>query len=200
MTSRIEFVETTAETTLLIDGAQAMQGGEEALMRRSGDILCRHGNEFLEVGLGLGLSALHIAGKPTTHRHVVFELHQPIIDRFRAHTPRPPAALEVRLGDFFALLPTLPPASVDRIFFDPYLPAKTRNDTAFWNHVTPAMIALLRPGGVFVPGFSTKPYFHFLHYFDHATIERQRYTTYPETTYTLATSGDAFIQCYFAPG
>src|SRR5689334_4635700 len=123
--AKIEFIETTAETTLLIDGAQAMQGWEDALMRRSGDILCSHGHEFLEVGLGLGLSAMHIAGKPSTRRHVVFELHQPVIDHFRARTPSLPVALEIRLGDFFELLPTLPLASVDGIFFDPYLPADT---------------------------------------------------------------------------
>ncbi len=197
--AKIEFVETAAETTLLIDGAQAMQGWEDALIRRSADILCDHGHEFLEVGLGLGLSAMQIAGKPSTRRHVVVELYQAVIDRFYEQTPSPPAALEVVLGDFFELLPTLPPASFDGIFFDPYLPAETRTDPVFWNAVMPPMIALLRPGGVFVPCFTTQPYFFFMHYFDRAIIERRRYTTYPETTYTVATSGDAFIECYFAP-
>jgi spermidine synthase len=198
--ARIEFVATGTETTLLIDGAQAMQGWEDDLMRRSADVLCEHGSEFLEVGLGLGLSALHIAAKPTTRRHVVVELHQPVVDHFLAANPDPPAALEIVLAEFSALLPTLPPASVDGIFFDPYLPAATRNDPAFWNAVMPPMIALLRPGGVFVPCFNTRPYFHFLHYFDHATIERRHYASYPQTTYTAAACGDAFIQCYFAPG
>ena len=103
-------------------------------------------------------------------------------------------------GDFFAMLPTLPRASVDGIFFDPYLPAETRNDPTFWNAVVPPMMALLRPGGVFVPCFTTKPYFLFLHFFDHAIIERRHYITYPQTTYTGATSGYAFIQCYFTLG
>lgn len=197
--AKIEFIDTTTETTLLIDGAQAMQGWEEALLRRSADILCDHGHEFLEVGLGLGLSARYIAGKPSTRRHVVFELYQPVIDHFFAQTPSPPATLEVILGDFFELLPTLPLASADGIFFDPYLPAEIRNDPVFWNAVMPPIVALLRPGGVFMPCFTTQPYFFFLHYFDRATIECQRYKTYPETTYTVATSGDAFIQCYFAP-
>jgi spermidine synthase len=146
-------------------------------------------SEFLEAGLGLGFSAMHIASQPTTRRHTVIELHQQVIDYFLARNPTPPAALEIIKGDFFAMLPTLPPASVDGIFFDPYLPVKTRNDPAFWNIVVPPMIALLRPGGVFVPCFTTQPYFLFLNYFDHAIIERRHYTAYPQTSYTVATSG-----------
>jgi hypothetical protein len=38
---------------------------------------------------------MHIAGKPSTRRQVVFELHQPVINHFRARTPSPPAALEI---------------------------------------------------------------------------------------------------------
>lgn len=159
MIPKIEFVETAEKTTLLIDGEQAMQGWEDALMRRGGDIFCSHGSEFLEIGLGLGLSAMHIADKPTARHHVVFELHQPVIDRFRAQTPDPPAALAIRLGDFFELLPGSEPASVDGIFFDPYLPPAKRNDPGFWSAVVPPMAALLRPGGVFVPCFNTRPYF-----------------------------------------
>jgi spermidine synthase len=200
VTTRVEFVETGAETTLLIDGEQAMQGWEEDLMRRSGDILCSHGSTFLEIGLGLGISALHIARKPTTRRHLVIELHQSVIDRFRARTPDPPVALEIRHGDFVDLVPALGPASVDGIFFDPYLPPEGRNDPAFWNAVMPPLIALLRPGGVFVPCFTTRPYFHFLHYFDRAMIERRSYTTYRHTSYTPAAAGTAFLQCYFARG
>ena len=198
MNASIEFVENNDETTLLIDGGQAMQGWEADLLRRSGDILCRYGSEFLEAGLGLGFSAMHIASQPTTRRHTVIELHQQVIDYFLARNPTPPAALEIIKGDFFAMLPTLPPASLDGIFFDPYLPVKARNDPAFWNRVVPPMIALLRPGGVFVPCFTTQPYFLFLNYFDHAIIERRHYTAYPQTSYTAANSGHAFIQCYFA--
>ena len=200
MNATIEFVESVNETTLLIDGGQAMQAWEADLMRRSGDILCRHGSEFMEVGLGLGISALHIGNRATTRRHTVIELHQPVIDHFLAGNPILPAALKIIHGDFFAMLPTLPRASVDGIFFDPYLPAETRNDPAFWNAVVPSMMALLRPGGVFVPCFTTQPYFLFLHFFDHAIIERRDYITYPQTAYTGATSGHAFIQCYFALG
>lgn len=200
MEASIKFVESAGETTLLIDGGQAMQGWEADLMRRSGDILCRYGSEFMEVGLGLGISALHIAGQQSTRCHTVFELQQPVIDRFLAQTPSMPGALEIIHGDFFAMLPTLPRASVDGIFFDPYLPAETRNDPAFWNAMVPPMMALIRPGGVFVPCFTTQPYFLFLHFFERAIIERRHYTAYAQTSYTVATSGHAFIQCYFIPG
>ena len=94
MNATIEFVESVNETTLLIDGGQAMQGWEADLMRRCGDILCRHGSEFMEVGLGLGLSALHIGSRPTTRRHTVIELHQPVIDHFLTRNPTLPAALK----------------------------------------------------------------------------------------------------------
>jgi predicted methyltransferase len=200
MNASIEFVESAGETTLLIDGGQAMQGWEADLMRRSGDILCRYGSEFMEVGLGLGLSALHIAGQPTTRRHTVIKLYQPVIDHFLARTPALPASLRIVQGDFYAMLPALPPASVDGIFFDPDLPAEKRNDPAFWNAVVPLMVALLRPGGVFVPCFTTHPYFLFMPFFERAIIERRRYTAYPQTAYTVATSGHAFIQCYFTTG
>ena len=49
------------EVTLLIEDGQAMQGWEKALMWESAEILCKYGSEFLEVGLGLGISALRIA-------------------------------------------------------------------------------------------------------------------------------------------
>lgn len=200
MNASIEFVESAGEMTLLIDGGQAMQGWEADLMRRSGDILCRYGSEFMEVGLGLGLSALHIASQLTTRRHTVVELYQPVIDHFLARTPVLPASLHIIQGDFFAMLPALPAGSIDGIFFDPYLPAETRNDPAFWNAVVPLMVALLRPGGVFVPCFTTQPYFLFMPFFERAIIERRPYTAYPQTAYTVATSGHAFIQCYFTAG
>ena len=70
----IELIEdTSGETTLYIDGGQAMQGWERDLMWRSADLLCTYGSSFLEVGLGLGLSALRIASHPSTRRHVVVE-------------------------------------------------------------------------------------------------------------------------------
>ena len=69
--ARIEMVEDGGAVTLYIDGGQAMQAWERDLMRHSAEMLCACGSEFLEVGLGLGISALHIAAHPNTRRHVV---------------------------------------------------------------------------------------------------------------------------------
>ena len=52
-------------------------------MFASADLLCQHGSEFLEVGLGLGLSALRIAFNPRTRRHRVIEKYREVIDLFR---------------------------------------------------------------------------------------------------------------------
>src|SRR6266542_4185269 len=116
------------ETTLYIDQRQAMQAWERDLMRRSADILCAHGSEFLEVGLGLGISALHIAQHPATRRHVVIEKYQEVIDLFRVAHPVLPPALDIVCADFLDAMQTIEPASVDGIFFDPFLPAEIRND------------------------------------------------------------------------
>lgn len=70
---QIELIDRDGEVTLTIDGDQAMQGWEHELMRRSADLLCGFGSEFLEVGLGLGISAVRIATNPCTRRHVVIE-------------------------------------------------------------------------------------------------------------------------------
>ena len=78
----IELVEVNGESTLFIEGGQAMQAWEADLMRESADILCTFGSEFLEVGLGLGISALHIAGHANTRRHIVVEKYPRVIDLF----------------------------------------------------------------------------------------------------------------------
>ena len=88
---RIELVGTNGEVSLLIDGEQAMQAWERELMNESADILCTNGSEFLEVGLGLGISALRIAHNPRTRRHVVIEKYPAVIDLFHARHPAPQA-------------------------------------------------------------------------------------------------------------
>ena len=67
------------EVTLSINNGQSMQAWERALMEESADLLCEFGSEFLEAGLGLGLSALRIARHPRTWRHVVVELYDEVI-------------------------------------------------------------------------------------------------------------------------
>jgi hypothetical protein len=79
----IQLVETTSgEVTLAIDGGQAMQAWELELMHETADILCTYGSVFLEVGLGLGLSALRIASNPGTKRHVVVEKYPRVTELF----------------------------------------------------------------------------------------------------------------------
>ena len=194
---KIELVEENdGETTLYIDGGQAMQAWEIELMRESANILCTYGSEFLEVGLGLGLSALHIAQHPNTHKHVVVEKYQRVIDLFYERHPAPPPALEVRHADFFKLVSKLEPSSLDGIFFDPYIPFEMRNDDALWDEVMPLIIRTLRPGGVFLPCFTTRPVLNFISYFDRVIVERRSFTAYPTTEYTYGTSGEALIQSY----
>jgi spermidine synthase len=194
---KIELVEENdGEITLYIDGGQAMQAWELELMQASADMLCTYGSDFLEVGLGLGISALHIARHPNTRKHVVIEKYQRVIDLFYERHPAPPPTLEIRHADFSKLLSKLEPSSFDGIFFDPYLPYETMHDEAFWDEIMPLIIRPLRPGGVFIPCFSTRPVLSFMNYFERVIVERRPFTAYPTTGYTYGTSGDALIQCY----
>ena len=185
------------EVTLYIDGGQAMQAWETELMKESAEILCTYGSEFLEVGLGLGISALHIAKHPNTRKHVVVEKYQRVINLFNNRHASLPRSLEIQRADFFKLLPKLEPSSLDGIFFDPYLPFPMRGDKKLWDEVLPLIIRALRPGGAFLPCFTTRPVLDWIDYFDHAIVERRPFTAYSTTEYTYyGTSGDAFIQCY----
>src|SRR5262249_36040215 len=117
----IELVETNAgEVTLLIDGGQAMQGWERELMREMADMLCSYGSEFVEVGLGLGFSALRIAGNPSTRRHMVVEKYDKVIKLFQDRHPVLPNSLDIVHADFRDYVSQLETESVDGIFFDPY--------------------------------------------------------------------------------
>src|SRR5437868_2669548 len=98
----IQLVEdANGEVTLLIDGGQAMQAWERDLMRESADMLCTYCSEFLEVGLGLGISALQIAANPGTRSHVVIEKYEHVIDLFRRQYPSLPSNLQIVCADFF---------------------------------------------------------------------------------------------------
>ena len=100
----IRIVEDRGEITLAIDDGQAMQAWERDLMNESADILCRGGSEFIEVGLGLGISALRIARHPNTVRHLVIEKYQKVIDIFRQQNPDPPPTLSILCADFFSYI------------------------------------------------------------------------------------------------
>jgi len=197
--ARIELVEDGGGVTLYIDGGQAMQAWERDLMRRSADMLCTCGSEFLEVGLGLGISALHIAGHPNTRRHVVVEKYQRVIDLFQERNPSPPATLAIVKADIFDYADCLEPDSLDGIFFDPYLSTNVGYDlNVLWNSVLPRMVRALRVGGALVPYFATKPELRWPYYlfFDRVLVERYTYVAYAETEYTPATTGEAFLQCF----
>jgi len=193
----LELVERDGEVTLLLSGSQAMQAWETELMCASADIVCTYGSEFLEVGLGLGISALRIAQAPTTRRHVVIEKYAQVETWFRERHPVPPH-LEIVIADFFEYVETIKPESLDGIFFDPALPMTMWDDASLWKRVTPLIVRSLRPGGCFVPFFSTRPMLReqFYPYFDRVIIERRPFQAYEGTTYTYGKSGDAFIQCY----
>ena len=152
----IKLLETQqGEVTLSINDGQAMQGWERQLMEESADMLCGFGSDFLEVGPGLGLSALRIASYAKTRKHTVVEIYQTVIDLFKKEYPVLPPGLDILNADFFRLVHTLPESSLDGIFFDPALPESMWDDGPFWDEVMPAIIRTLRPGGAFILFFST---------------------------------------------
>ena len=194
----IQLVEAGGETTLYIDGGQAMQAWERDLMVDSAEILCGYGSLFLESGLGLGISALHIARHPNTKRHVVVEKYQEVVDLFRARHPALPSTMEIVRADFFDYLPEVTPGSVDGIFFDPFLTDAMNNDVAFWGEVVPQMVRALRVGGALIPCFTSRPVlrWQFEPFFDRVIIERRRFSAYPNTNYMPNETGSVFIQCF----
>ncbi|MCP2257414.1 Methyltransferase domain-containing protein [Streptoalloteichus tenebrarius] len=194
----IKLVETEDEVTLSIGGEQAMQAWERDLMWASADLLCQHGSRFYEVGLGLGLSALRIANNPATEHHTVLELFPEVIDLFRERHPELPPTLHIEQGDFFEKVHDLPTESIDGMFFDPALDMEVWQDEEVWRRVMPEVVRALRPGGVFIPFFSTKPElrWQYLPHFRTIRVERHTYEAYEHTEYTHGRSGYAFIQCF----
>ncbi|MFI9204063.1 class I SAM-dependent methyltransferase [Streptomyces sp. NPDC053048] len=194
----IQLIENDGEVTLSIGGEQAMQAWERDLMWASADLLCRHGQDFYEVGLGLGLSALRIANHPATRSHTVLELFGEVEELFRRQHPELPDTLSIERGDFFERIFELPSESIDGMFFDPALDMEVWKDEGLWARVVPEIVRALRPGGVFIPFFSTRPELRW-QYVDHfrtVHVERHRYRAYDTTEYTYGTSGNAYIQCF----
>ncbi len=208
----ISLVSHDGEVTLLIDGIQAMQGWESALMHRAADLLTERGSCFLEAGLGLGLSALRIASQPATRSHVVVEKYAKVIELFRSAHPVIPGNLEIAHADFFDYIEQLPEMSLDGVFFDPELPRALFEDKDFVDMFVPKIVAALRPGGAFVPMFSldgmvpdaatcTAPpglmLERYMRFFTRAIVERHPYTAYENTRYTPGLAGQAFILCFY---
>lgn len=194
----IRLVEDNGEVTLFIDEHQAMQAWERELMLASANLLCEYGTTFLEVGLGLGLSALQIASRPNTRRHRVVEKYAEVVQLFRERHPVVPPALEIIEADFFEYVKELEPASFDGIFFDPWLPRDVANDEALWQRVMPLVIRALKPGGAFIPFFTTRPELKwpFYQFFERIVVEKHAFAAYASTEYTHGTTGDAYIQCF----
>ena len=195
----VQLVETPeGEVTLKINEGLSMQGWERELMQESGEILCSFGSQFLEVGLGLGFSALHIAQHQHTRKHTVVEIYRPVIDLFKNRHPLTPSTLEIVNTDFFKLVSDLEPETLDGIFFDPALPDSLWNDGSFWDELMPRIVRSLRPGGAFIPFFSTIPVlrWQYVNFFPRVIVERRPYKAYATTTYISCTSGDAYIQCF----
>ncbi|MFF5211984.1 methyltransferase domain-containing protein [Streptosporangium sp. NPDC000396] len=201
----------SGEVTLYIDDVQAMQGWEKSLMWRSADLLCERGGEFLEVGLGLGYSALRIAGRADTYRHTVVEKYPKVVELFHAANPEPPATLEIVQADFFDFVDRLQPDSYDGVFFDPELPKALFEDRRLLDEFMPKVVRALRRGGTFVPMFSLDGDVpdaatctasaavmldRYLRFFDRVLVERHKYHAYANTAYTPAQQGDAFILCF----
>ncbi|MEV8477430.1 class I SAM-dependent methyltransferase [Streptomyces sp. NPDC051173] len=194
----IELIEHDGEVTLSIGGEQAMQAWERDLMWASADLLCEHGHDFYEVGLGLGLSALRIAGNAATRSHTVLELFAEVENLFRARHPELPGNLAIERGDFFQRVFDLPSESVDGMFFDPALDMHVWTDKELWARTMPEVVRVLRPGGVFIPFFSTRPElrWQYLPHFRTIRVVRHPYLAYDTTEYTHGISGDAYIQCF----
>jgi predicted methyltransferase len=196
----IQLIDQNGEVTLYIAGAQAMQAWEQKLMHRSADLLCGYGDTFLEVGLGLGLSALRIAGKTTTKSHTVVEKYQLVIDLFLAHQTAPlPRALDIVHADIFEYVKIAAPNSFDGIFFDPEFAPGMLDDRELMGHFIPLLLRVLRPGGVFIPFFSVKPELidRYIRFFNKIEVTKVPFETYVDTNYTdNVKRGDAFIQCF----
>jgi predicted methyltransferase len=196
----IQLIDQNGEVTLYIAGAQAMQAWEQELMHRSADLLCGYGDTFLEVGLGLGLSALRIAGKKTTKSHSVVEKYQPVIDLFLAHQTAPlPRALDIVHADIFEYVKIAAPNSFDGILFDPEFAPGMLDDRELMGHFIPLLLRTLRPEGVFIPFFSVKPELidRYIGFFNKIEVTKVPFETYVDTNYTgNIKRGDAFIQCF----
>jgi len=196
----IALVDEYGEITLYIAGAQAMQAWEEELMCKSADLLCEYGDTFLEVGLGLGLSALHVAANPGTKSHTVVEKYQRVIDLFLERHPGPlPEPLKIVHADIFECIDTLEPNSLDGVFFDPEFPSGTYDDPEVVEELLPRLLGALRPGGAFIPFFSVEPVLkkRYVRFFNKVLMIKHPFETYANTNYTHGIkSGDAFIQCF----
>lgn len=196
----IRYVDTEEESTLYIDEAQAMQAWEEELMRKSADLLCEFGDTFLEVGLGMGFSALHIANHPGTKSHTVVEKYPEVTELLRKRLGQDfPKNLTVVHADIFDYVETIEPERFDGIFFDPELPSGTLGRPEIADAFMPKLLRGLRRGGAFIPFFTVEPALDdwYLRFFKRIVVVRHPFEAYENTNYTFGVKhGDAFIQAF----
>lgn len=198
---KIELHTSLEETTLYIDGVQAMQAWEKDLMEESADLLCQYGDTFLEVGLGLGLSGRRIASNPRTKSHTIVEKYQRVIDLFhQANSDVLPASLRIVHADILEYARTLELESYDGIFFDPELPSELNDSPEAMEELLGNLTRSLRPGGVLIPFFTVQPTIKekYLRHFDRALLLQRSFEAYSTTNYTDGVlKGKAYIQCFF---
>ena len=192
------------ETTLTIAGRQAMQQWEYELMRRSAEIMCEgtiadtQSKNYLEAGLGLGISARHIGSHASTAQHTVIEKYAKVIQLYTQNFPVLPHRVKLIQDDFFRFIETAPSNYYDGIFFDPALPRPLWDQEDFWQQVTAHMKRILKPAGRLMPFFSTTPEIRkqYRSHFSKVYVERHPFKAYGSTNYTHGLEGDAYIQCF----
>ena len=191
-------VSPSGDTTLYIGQSQAMQAWERDLMEFSADLLVSFGPSLAEAGLGLGISTLRASSTPGVESHSVIEIHPEVIRLFRAAHPDLPSALHIVNADFFDWIEAVESSTLDGIFFDPALPVRVWKDMSFWDRHMPAIARSLRPGGAFIPFFSTRPVIReqYLPYFAEIRCFPRPFRAYDNTIYTYQRSGLALVQCF----
>jgi protein arginine N-methyltransferase 2 len=134
-----------ADGEALLDeaGDAVMMEWEAPVMQLHAAQMCEAGGDVLNVGFGLGIidSAIH-ARHPRSH--AIIEAHPEVHARMMAAGWGARQGVRVHYGRWQEVLPTLPDASLDAIFFDTYAEHDAEM-SAFHQHLP----RLLRPGGVY---------------------------------------------------
>ena len=97
-------------------GNDVMMDWEHPMMKRHAELVCHAGEDVLEVGFGMGISASYIqALKPRTH--TIVECHPQVLPRLRAWAKDKPS-VRILEGEWFDRRADL--GTYDGIFYDTY--------------------------------------------------------------------------------
>lgn len=97
-------------------GNDVMMDWEHPMMKRHAELVCHAGDDVLEVGFGMGISASYIqAREPRTH--VIVECHPQVLPRLRAWA-KDKANVRVIEGGWYERRAEL--GTYDGIFYDTY--------------------------------------------------------------------------------